>query len=180
VKPAKKGPDVVTLVIVGLLLLGTVALAVRELEDSQLLPAGDPAPAFRFTRFEGGEVTLEGLRGQVVMVDFWATWCPPCREEMPSLVKLAAEFEPKGVRFVAVSHDDPDEAQAAVAAFARQVPGLEHYAAFGVPETGQAYLVRALPTLYLIDRDGRVVASRTGQMSEGQVRRWLERVVAGH
>lgn len=174
-KPPKKDYSPVIVVV---LLLGAAALAVNQLTDSQLMKPKVTAPGFAFARFEGGTVSSEQLKGRVVMLDFWATWCPPCREEMPYLVRLAREYEGKGVSFVAVSHDDPDEARREIANYARGIPGLAGYAAYGNEQATEAYLVEALPTLYVIDGKGRVVASHQGLASERAVRKWLDEALA--
>lgn len=173
----KKKTDRVSAVIVVLLLAGAAVMGWQEVEDSRRLPDDSPAPDFTVERLEGGAVTLSALKGHVVLVDFWATWCPPCREEMPYLVKLAKQYEGQGVRLVAVSNDDLDEQREAVGRFVEGLPDLKPFAAFGTPELGADYLVRALPTLYVIDRDGHIVASATGQASESQIERWIQKAL---
>lgn len=174
----RKKPDRVSAVIVVLLLAGAAVMGWQEVEASRRLPDDSPAPDFTLERLEGEPVTLSALKGNVVLVDFWATWCPPCREEMPYLVKLAKQYEGQGVRFVAVSNDDLDEQKEAVAHFVEGLPDLKPFAAFGTPEVSAGYLVRALPTLYVIDRQGNIVASETGQASEAQIERWIEKALA--
>ena len=173
----KKKTDRVSAVIVVLLLAGAAVMGWQEVEDSRRLPDDSPAPDFTVERFEGEPVTLSALKGNVVLVDFWATWCPPCREEMPYLVKLAKQYEGQGVRLVAVSNDDLDEQREAVGHFVEGLPDLKPFAAFGTPELGADYLVRALPTLYVIDRQGNIVASATGQASESQIERWIKKAL---
>jgi len=170
--------DRVTMVMVALLLLGAALMGWQELAHEQLLEASSPAPDFTVATFTGGQLSLSELQGQVVVVDFWATWCGPCREEMPMLVQVARELEAQGVRLVAISNDDLDEQREAVAAFVASQPQLAPYAAFGTPELGRQYLVHVLPTLYVIDRRGRVVGSKAGQISEGQLRRWIDEALA--
>ncbi|MEW6434140.1 MAG: TlpA disulfide reductase family protein [Myxococcota bacterium] len=174
----RKNPDRVSAVIVVLLLAGAAVMGWQEVEASRRLPDDSPAPDFTLERLEGGPVTLSALRGNVVLVDFWATWCPPCREEMPYLVKLAKQYEGQGVRLVAVSNDDLDEQKEAVGHFVEGLPALKPFVAFGTPEVSAGYLVRALPTLYVIDRQGHIVASETGQASEAQIERWIEKALA--
>jgi thiol-disulfide isomerase/thioredoxin len=96
---------------------------------------------------------------------------------MPYLVKLAKQYEAQGVRLVAVSNDDLDEQREAVGRFVERLPELKPYAAFGTPQLGAAYLVRALPTLYVIDREGRIVASGTGQASKAEIERWIQKAL---
>ncbi len=176
-EPARK-PDAVTVALVVLLLIGAAIMGWHEVEESRRLPDDSPAPDFTVERLEGAPVTLSALRGEVVLLDFWATWCPPCREEMPYLVSLAQRYEAKGVRLVAVSNDDLDEQREAVGDFVMGLPELRPYAALGTPALGSAYLVRALPTLYVIDRQGQIVTSATGQVSEAQLERWIEQALA--
>lgn len=154
------------------LLIGAIVMGFEEMHSG--LPDDVPAPAFSFEKLGGGRVTSSELVGKVVILDFWATWCPPCREEMPWLVKLAEEYQSKGVAFVAASDDEAGEAKAAVGIYVDQLPGLRPYAAFGDPAIGARYKVRALPTIYILDRQGKIVASHTGQTSERSVRRWLD------
>ena len=77
--------------------------ATKESESSHLL--SDEAPPFDLPLVGGGNVTLESLRGQTVLVDFWATWCPPCLREVPELNAISREFEGKGARVLAISVD---------------------------------------------------------------------------
>ncbi|MCC6333390.1 MAG: TlpA family protein disulfide reductase [Myxococcales bacterium] len=171
---AAKKPDRVTVVIVGLLLAGAALMGWQEVEASRRLPDDSVAPDFTVETLLGGPVSLSSLKGQVVVIDFWATWCGPCRDELPYLLKQVKAHEAKGVKFLAVSNDDLDEQHEAVSAFVKGMPDLGPYAAFGTPELGHTYLVRALPTLYVIDRQGKIVASETGQASETQIARWIE------
>jgi len=170
--------DTLTLVLVGLLLVGAVLMGWQEVADEALLKAQSQAPELSVERYEGGQVSLAELAGQVVLVDFWATWCLPCREEMPMLVRVAKEYEGRGVRLVAIANDDLDQQKEAVAGFVARQPQLAPYAAYGTPDVGQRYLVKGLPTLYVIDRHGAIVGAEVGQLSENQLRRWIDRALA--
>lgn len=160
--------------LIGLLLVGAVLLGYEEVMDNALLKRGTVAPDFTVRTAAGGSVTLSSLKGRVVLVDFWATWCPPCVEEMPWLVETVKAYEAQGVTLVAVSNDDVGEQAEVVEAFTTRLPALRPYAAYGTPEVGAQWLVHSLPTLYVIDREGRISHAQAGQASERQLRRWIE------
>lgn len=162
-------------------MLGTVALVVlgaQEARRAKLVADGTKPPAYVLKRYSGGTLTLEEMRGKVVMLDFWATWCPPCRAELPSLVTLAKEYESKGLVFVAANRDDPDSADIEVNSFVKSVlPDVAPYVVFAPDEMAMAYQVSALPTLYFLDRDGKVVDAQRGMLSEDALRRRVERAL---
>jgi peroxiredoxin len=110
-----------------------------------------PAPPIEMTRLDGGEFRLSDLRGQVVVVNVWATWCPPCRVEMPGFVKLQREFD-GDVQFVGLSTDDSVED---VRRFAEQME-INFPLLVGPNRSGNAYHVPVLPTTFLIDRHGHI------------------------
>jgi len=171
---AARSARLVVTLLVGLGILGTLVLGIREARQLRPHPSGREAPAVGFQRFGGGSVALSSLRGKVVLLDFWGTFCGPCVEEMPVLVKLAKEYESRGVTFLAPSLDDPERALVEVGVFIdRQVPGLAPYAAFGNDASANAFGVRALPTMVVIDRSGKVIATYIGSASE---REWRSRI----
>jgi thiol-disulfide isomerase/thioredoxin len=163
---------------IGLLALGVLGLlwaGIQEARRTQPVPTERAAaPPFHFQKFGGGQFDSEALRGRVVMLDFWATWCGPCVAEMPTLVKLAQEYESKGVVFVAANRDDERVAKVEVGLFVdRRVPALAQYVAFADDQTADGYAVSAIPTMFLIDRQGRIHGSYLGAASE---RTWRARL----
>jgi thiol-disulfide isomerase/thioredoxin len=177
-RPGRHGWSKWVLAVVAL--LGVVAVAglgVEEARRAGRMADGAAAPSFRMRKHDGGTVSLEELRGKVVMLDFWATWCPPCKAEMPALVKLAREYEDQGLAFVAASRDDMPEAPMLVEDFVRQLPELGRYVVYAPDEMAMAFQVSALPTLYFLDREGRVVDARRGMLSEAELRRRIERAL---
>jgi thiol-disulfide isomerase/thioredoxin len=150
-----------------------------QVAPSPAAPARPPAPDFALQDMRGQTVRLSALRGQVVLVDFWATWCGPCREELPMLVQLVQRNESRGVRFVAISEDDPPAQIPDVAAFAKQVPGLERYAVYGDPEVERLFGVDSLPTLFVLDRQGGLVDALVGSRGAPEITEAIEEALRG-
>jgi thiol-disulfide isomerase/thioredoxin len=143
-----------------------------------VLSPGTLAPNFSVERLEGGTINLSALKGRVVLLDFWATWCPPCRAELPWLVPLVKRYESRGLAFVALSQDNPAEQRALVTRFAAELPGFSRYAALGTHAVGRDYGAESLPMLYLIDRSGRVYASKVGAAEQDEVAQAIEHALA--
>lgn len=143
--------------------------------DSPLI--GRPAPNITLPLLEGGgDLSLTGLRGQVVVVNFWASWCVPCREEHPDLVTAAQRYRDQDVTFLGVVYQDqPDQAIAFLDELGR---GYDHltdpgsraaidFGVFGVPET------------FFIDRQGTVVAKVIGTSDLALLSSTIETILAG-
>jgi cytochrome c biogenesis protein CcmG, thiol:disulfide interchange protein DsbE len=164
--------DRVTVVFATVLLAGAALLGWQEVRGG-IVPEGSLAPPLVAETLEGGSLSLASLQGKVVVVNFWATWCPPCREEIPSLLRTVKALEAEGVVLVAVNTDDVPGQKDVVRRFVRQFPQLGPSVVLGRPELGAAYHVRALPSVFIIDRTGRVVSSHQGQATEAQLEGWL-------
>ena len=109
-----------------------------------------PAPAFTLPSRGGGQLDLSKLRGKLVLVNFWATWCPPCRDEMPSLEKLATSMEPASFEVVAVSVDD---GWAPVEKFLSPRTPFKVALDLGA-KTSRLYGTAKFPESYLLDGEG--------------------------
>ncbi|MBT5711457.1 TlpA family protein disulfide reductase [Candidatus Poribacteria bacterium] len=119
------------------------------------------APAFTLATLSGDTVALEEHRGKVVMVNFWATWCAPCREEMPLFEQLRAGVGAEDFEILAVSVDE--EPLEAIPAFLDEIGGLSYPVLLGTPEVVADYNIGiGLPTTYIVSRDGRVVETLIG------------------
>lgn len=134
-----------------LLVAGLAFVVYRRFAPSVELGDLGPAPPLEMTALDGGTVRLDDFRGRVVVVNVWATWCPPCRVETPGFVGLQAEFDGE-VQFLGLS---TDESEADVRAFAEEY-GINYPLLVGPNRAGRGYRVPALPTTLLVDRDGRV------------------------
>jgi thiol-disulfide isomerase/thioredoxin len=164
--------------VIALAVAALVHLGVDEARRVRLVHGGKPAPSFELEKFGGGKVSLAGLEGKVVMLDFWATWCPPCRAEMPALTRLAKEYESKGLVFVAANQDDPETQKVEVGLFVDQLPALGPSVAFADAALGDAYRIEVLPTMYFIGRKGEILDAYTSYASEATLRSRIERALA--
>lgn len=118
-----------------------------------------PMPAFLVNDLGGGMVSTADFRGKVVIVNFWATWCPPCREEIPEMIELANRYKGR-LEIVGVSMDDSPAQD--VARFAHEM-GINYPVVMGSNSIDEEYGgVPALPTSYIVNRDGRVVQKHVG------------------
>ncbi len=167
------------LVVAGLAgVAGVGFLTVQEARRASLASDGMAAPAVKMQKYAGGEMTLADHKGKVVMLDFWATWCGPCQAEMPALVKLAKEYESKGLVFVAASRDDMPDAPLFVQEFVvSKLPELGPYVTYAPDELAGIFQVSVLPTLYFLDREGKVVDAQRGALSEAALRQRIERAL---
>jgi cytochrome c biogenesis protein CcmG/thiol:disulfide interchange protein DsbE len=159
------------LAVAGVVLLLAALVGAGWLVRDRFLPVdvGSSAPQVRAADMAGRPVELDGLRGQVVLLNIWATWCPPCRAEMPSMERLHRQLGPEGLKIVAVSIDrNPGETDADgreggdVPAFLREY-GLT-FTVWRQPsgEVGRAYRTTGVPESFLIDRRGKIVKKVIG------------------
>ena len=117
------------------------------------------APDFTLPLLDGGQLRLSSYRGKVVLLDFWATWCVPCREETPHFVELQQKYGDRGLQIIGVSMDDsPDPVRPFYQQFHMNYPVV-----MGTADVGSAYGgVLGLPIAFLIDRDGRIYSKHMG------------------
>ncbi|HEV2488517.1 MAG TPA: TlpA disulfide reductase family protein [Candidatus Acidoferrales bacterium] len=119
----------------------------------------DPAPLFLVQDLSGGIISMPALKGKVVFLNFWATWCGPCRQEIPELVTLQSKYKDQ-LLVIGASEDEASPAQ--IANFAKQV-GINYPVIMSSPQLEQEYGgVAALPTSFVIDEQGRVVQKHVG------------------
>ncbi|WP_417016358.1 TlpA family protein disulfide reductase [Alistipes sp.] len=132
----------------------------NEIEATTLVKAGDPAPDFTVEMFDGSRVTLSDLRGKVVLLNFWATWCPPCREELTHVQsEIIDRFAGREFLFLPVSRE---ESRQTVAAF-REKYGYEFPMGLDTSrEIFDRYASNYIPRNFLIDADGKVVSATVG------------------
>ena len=113
----------------------------------------EPAPDVEFQTLAGAPFRIKELQGQVVLLNFWATYCVPCREEIPALNKLQSELQAQGLKIVGASVDDTIEG---VNMYQEEVAKFEYQVLIGGSDVKAKYSAAQLPTTYLIDRQGRI------------------------
>lgn len=120
--------------------------------QSGALEVGGSAPDFALTDTNGESVRLSDFAGKVIILDFFASWCPPCREEIPDFIALEKEYGPKGFAVVGISLVDADQTRA----FMRKM-GINYSVLVDDGRVSRTYgPVRSIPTTFLIDRDMKV------------------------
>ena len=139
--------------VAGVLVTGSACSAAGQ-------PKGRPkAPRIQATALGGRSVDTNALAGRIVIVDFWATWCPPCREEIPHFAALYAKYQPR-IEILGVSLDDGGES--VVAPFLRE-QGVSYPVIMGTEALAAAFGgIRGLPTTFIIDQRGRIYKKYVG------------------
>jgi peroxiredoxin len=137
-----------------------LSLAVTSLTGSALaLDAGQSAPEIALKDMSGKAVKLSDLKGKVVLVDFWASWCGPCRESFPALEKLSKSYKDKGFVVLGINIDND---VAAAQKFLKEVPVSFSVANDAGKQVAKSYAPPTMPSSYLIDKSGKVHAVHAG------------------
>jgi cytochrome c biogenesis protein CcmG/thiol:disulfide interchange protein DsbE len=137
---------------------------------------GALAPDFELVDLKSGnKVSLSDFRGKAVLLNFWATWCPPCKAEIPSFVDLQKQYGPQGLQVVGVAMDDAG--RDTIEAFANEM-SINYLVVQGTEKVANDYGgIDGLPTTFYIGRDGKVVKIVAGLMGHGEAERNVKRAL---
>jgi thiol-disulfide isomerase/thioredoxin len=160
----------------------TNAKTAQNVSGSTIPSGSDPAigsmaPGFSLKSVPDGQtVTLASLKGKAVLVNFWATWCGPCKIEMPWLIDLQKKYGPEGLQIVGITKEDTDEK--AIASFMKKM-GVNYTVVVGTPAVQDLYGgIDGLPTSFFLGRSGKVVQEIIGLDSESKLEDAIKKALA--
>lgn len=171
------GSALVTGFLLGCLIYGCSSS--RPVKAASLKPDKErhPAPDFALKDSDGKTVRLSDYKGKVVLLDFWATWCGPCKIEIPWFMDFERKHKDQGFSVLGVSMDD--EGWDAVKPFVNEL-GINYRVMVGNDSTAEKYGgIEALPTTFLIDRDGKIAAVHVGLTSKSEIENGIEQLLQG-
>ncbi|MER2090571.1 MAG: thiol-disulfide oxidoreductase ResA, partial [Sporosarcina sp.] len=172
----KKKKRFIIRLIVLLVLAGAVVFSIYTnvtKEKQEVLKPGDSAPNFELVDLDGKNHKLSDYKGQGVFLNFWGTWCAPCKKEMPAMGRQYEVYKNQGVQVLAINIAESD---LKVRTFAGQYGMTFPTVIDKYKSVMQAYNVVPLPTTMLINSDGKIVKIITGDMSEKDIQGYMEQI----
>jgi thiol-disulfide isomerase/thioredoxin len=163
------------IIIVGLLALSLLFLSYckhKATNDSAVSGKAEPAPEFQITTLDGQEINLESLQGKIILINFWATWCPPCRAEIPDLDEAYSQLKDKGLVILGFSVDDLSEAE--LKKFVEQAKINYPVALVGRDIVNAFKPGQYIPTSIFIDKKGYIRARHVGKLEKEDLMKIFE------
>ena len=131
----------------------------KNIESKKIIAEGSVAPDFTLKTIDGKDLSLKDLRGQYVLLDFWASWCGPCRREIPNLKQIYETYHEKGFEILSVSLDDKEEAWKG--AIEKEGLNWKHVTSLKgwKCEVAAQYHVSGIPAMFLLDKEGKIIGT---------------------
>lgn len=173
-KSQKKWMQYIIMLLI-LIAIGFILYVSVVKDGEKVVKVGDKAPLFELKTVEGDKVALSDYKGKGVILNFWGTWCKPCKEEMPDLNRMNKIYQSKGVEVLTVHvKDSPQQ----VKQFFSELPeDIDLKVALdGSGDVMSAYNANDLPNTYIIDKDGVIKAHHKGQMSRTDIKKYMDMV----
>ncbi len=135
---------------------------------------GQPRPDFRYKDIEGNMRSASEWDGKVLLVNFWATWCPPCKKEIPAFIEIQEQYKDKGFQIVGIAMDDEDSVKDYADTMGMNYPVMA--AEIDAVELSRRYgnRISALPFSVFVDRSGKIVATKAGGMNKQMVEKIIQ------
>jgi cytochrome c biogenesis protein CcmG/thiol:disulfide interchange protein DsbE len=166
--PAWIAAGVVSLVVVVLLGYGLLFKPLSALQ------VGSPVPDFQLTAFDGSPMRLSDYRGQVVVVNFFASWCTPCREEAPAIEQTWEAYQGRGVQFFGIAYKDAaSKAEAFLDEFGASYPSTAEPG----NRTARAYGVTGVPETFVVDQQGNLLRHYVGSATKAQLSQDIDQLL---
>jgi peroxiredoxin len=163
----------ILILVAGLLVFGWFIL--RRPSGTKSASALRPAPDFSLTDLSGHNFRLSDYCGKVVVLDFWATWCDPCKREIPHFIEMQSKYASQGLQVLGVSMDDDEPP---VREFQQQFK-MNYPVALGSPELADQYGgILGLPITFVIDRNGRIAARHVGATDASVIEAEVQKLLA--
>lgn len=171
----KKRQQIIRTAILAVLSIAIIYTIVSNVtKDEDIVKVGDKAPDFELVDLDGNTHRLSDYEGEGVFLNFWGTWCEPCKDEMPHMEKYSKEFKDQGVNVLAVNIAESDlKVQSFANTYGLTFPIVIDKA----NSVRDAYNVRPLPTTFLVGPDGKVKKIIQQEMSEEQIKSYMESIM---
>ncbi|HXF13771.1 MAG TPA: TlpA disulfide reductase family protein [Terriglobales bacterium] len=171
--------DPIILIVVAMVISIMLVFGIRRVHHAGVVPPGKlqgkAAPDFSLPSTTGQTMKLSDFQGKAVLLNFWATWCEPCKVEMPWFVDLQKKYGPQGLQVVGVAMDDASPKD--IAAFAQKM-GVNYPILIGKEEVGAQYGgIDYLPSTFYISRDGKIIEHAFGLVSRSEIEANIEKAL---
>ena len=161
--PGRRGLSLSSIVLLGAIVIAAAIVGLALARQKQTQPTAGPAPDFTVTTFDGQTMSLSDLRGQVVVVNFWASWCIPCKDEAPVLQAAWERYRDQDVVILGVAYvDTPANSLAFIDEYSITYPN----ASDAGTRVSDAYHITGVPETFIVDRDGNIAQYFYAQVTE--------------